>query len=364
MGRSPEWSDRSFSGPTSIAVDRNMAASDAPRVVVAILNWNNLADTIDCIESVLASEYPSLTAWLVDNGSEPDPSAEIARRYPGVRILRQPCNLGFGGGHNVALRQAIADGAAYVLLLNNDAVLCPDAITWLTAALEEHPRIGIATPRVFFYDDPSKVYWDGGFIDWKTGDTPHDSSRLVERSGVMESEWLDGCALFVRLSAVLEFGFFDERYFLYYEDAEWTVRAARSGWTNAVVVAAAARHKVSKSTGGFSGPLASFYYLRNRYLFLSTHGRRKRKGIGLVAYGVRVYADYRARRDLPKSRRAILEGYWSVIRCHWGQYVPTRYPGLLALVDSIGLCLTRIGSVVKRGLFWLHAGRSRDSLVA
>ncbi len=86
-------------------------------------------------------------------------------------------------------------GAAYVLLLNNDAVVAPTCVRCLVAAAEANPRIGMATPKVFHYHRRHEVYWDGGVIDWHTGDVRHDSSTLPIEGGFLRSEWLNGCSL-------------------------------------------------------------------------------------------------------------------------------------------------------------------------
>jgi len=149
----------------------------------------------------------------------------------------------------VGLRRAIDAGALYVLLLNNDAVVAPDCVRSLVAAVEADCRIGMATPRVFYYDRPTEIYWDGGGGDWETGDVPHDSRDLPVEAGIVRSEWLNGCSLLVRAATIRDIGLLDERYFLYFEDADWSVRAARRGRTNAVVLQARAWHKVHRSIG-------------------------------------------------------------------------------------------------------------------
>ena len=317
-------------------------------VIVVILNWNNVADTLECVESVLKSEYPRLACWVVDNGSDEDPSDRVGEHFPSARVIRLANNLGYSGGNNVGLKLAMDQEAQYVLLLNNDATVAPDTITRLVAAMEADSRIGMATPRVCFYDRPAEVYWDGGMIDWASGLTPHNSTDLSSSGGILSSEWLDGCCLFVRLAALRDVGLLDERYFLYYEDAEWTVRASRRGWFNAVVLDASARHKVSRSTGSLSGPLASFYFPRNRYLLLRTHGPLRTHSTPRLFYALTAYGDYRLRQSSRESRRAVLEAYWSLVRNRWGPRAPCRHRRLLALADYLLLGVTVIGRVTRR----------------
>ncbi len=332
-----------------------------PFVIVVILNWNNLADTLECVESVLKSDYPRLAVWVVDNGSDEDPTDRLGEQYPSARVIRLAANLGYGAGNNVGLRLAMEDQAQYVLLLNNDATVAPDTITRLVAAMEAHSRIGMATPRVFRYDRPADVYWDGGRVDWATGLTPHNATDLPRSGGIRSSEWLDGCCLFVRLAALSDVGLLDERYFLYYEDAEWTVRASRRGWFNAVVLDASARHKVSRSTGSLSGPLASFYFPRNRYLLLRTHGPLRTHSAPRLFYALTAYGDYRLRQSSRESRRAVLEAYWSLLRNRWGAHAPCRHRRLLALADYLLLAVTTAGRVTRRFVHLVAPTRVRSS---
>lgn len=322
--------------------------SNGAFVVVVILNWNNLTDTLECVDSVLRSDYRRLAVWVVDNGSDEDPTGPLGEQFPGARVIRLADNFGYSGGNNVGLKLAMEQEAQYVLLLNNDATLAPDTITRLVAAMETDSRIGMATPRVFLYDQPTEVYWDGGTIDWVTGLTPHRSTELPRSGGILSSEWLDGCCLFVRLAALEDVGLLDERYFLYYEDAEWTVRASRRGWVNAVILDASARHKVSRSTGSLSGPLASFYFPRNRYLLLRTHGPLRTHFAPRLFYALSAYGEYRLRQSSRESRRAVLEAYWSLLRNKWGAHTPCRHRRLLALADYLLLVMTTTARITRR----------------
>jgi GT2 family glycosyltransferase len=305
------------------------------KVIVCILNWNNIDDTLECLESVLQSDYSALTVWLVDNASDADPTELVARRYPSVRVLRLNENKGYGGGNNVALERALAEGAAFILLLNNDVVVAPDMVKRLVGALEANPDVGMATPRVFFYDRRDVLFWDGGTIDWSRGDSFHDSRGLPTRAGLILSEWLDGSSLFVRASVVRQIGFFDDRYFLYYEDTEWSTRARRAGWSIAVVPNASCWHKVSRSTGGTTNPRVSYYYTRNRYLCFASNGLALGRRLSLLRYSRRAFRDYQRWRHDSAHRRAVLEACCDLVRGRWGCYVPHVNQRLLATLDAL-----------------------------
>ena len=334
------------------AIDRQdelPGSAAPPPVVVIVLNWNNLSDTLQSVESVRCSDYLNLGVWVVDNDSDEDPTVEIKAKYPDVRVLRTTGNLGYAGGNNVGLRAAIDCGAAYILLLNNDAAVAPDCVRRLVAAAQANPRIGMATPRVFHYERRNEVYWDGGFVDWKSGDVRHDSSSLPVEGGIIRSEWLNGCSLLVRVSAIRDIGLLDERYFLYFEDADWSVRAGRQGWTNAVVSEARAWHKVNVSTGGFANPVMRFYFFRNRYLFSTTHSLFPGRLQWKCRYLWTMWCEYvRVHRER-ESRRVFLSVLASLLSGSTGAYSGTsNTQRFIHGLDAVLTWALKIGSVVKR----------------
>ena len=309
-----------------------------PAVVAIVVNWNNLPDTLECVGSLHGSDWSHLSVWVVDNASVEDPTAALHASYPGVRVIRNPRNEGYGGGNNSGLRLAIQEGAEYAFLLNNDVIVAPDTVRYLVEAAEADLRIAMATPTVFHYDRPTEVYWDGGVINWDTGDPRHQSATLPLQGEVRRSEWLDGCALLVRMSALRQIGLFDERYFLYFEDVDWSLRALSRGWLNAVVLRAEAWHKVARSTGGWANPAVRYYYARNRYLFLKTHCPGRMRRLWRLRYARRMLSEYFLLPSGSEGRKAIASACISLLRGRWGRYersVASR--GVVTVLDSIGM---------------------------
>jgi len=307
-----------------------------PAVVAIVLNWNNLPDTLECVGSLHRSDWSNLSVWVVDNASVEDPTAALNESYPGVRVIRNPRNEGYGGGNNSGLRLAIQEGADYALLLNNDVVVAPDTVRYLVQVAEADQRIAMATPRVFHYDRPTEVYWDGGIINWDTGDPLHHSATLPLHGDARRSEWLDGCALLVRMSALRDIGFLDERYFLYFEDADWSLRALNRGWLNAVVLRAEAWHKVSRSTGGWANPAVRYYYARNRYLFLKAHCPVPMRQQWRLRYARRMLSEYRLLPAESEGRAAIASACMSIVLGRWGPYeMSVANRGVVRVLASI-----------------------------
>ena len=332
--------------------------STKPRVGIIVLNWNNTHDTLECLASVVASDYPDINPIVVDNGSDDFPEVLIRQRFPAVQIARQRFNRGYAGGNNVGIELALRADAEFVMLLNNDAVLAPDAVGRLIDAATRHVNAGFLTPRIIVHGTDS-VYWDGGIVDWSTGDVEHGSARLHSvEPRILESAWSNGCAPLVRAKTIADIGLMDESLFLYYEDVDWSARASRSGWKHLVVLDAVCWHKVSRSTGGAHGPLGFFYYARNRYRILREHNDYYRSYRGVLRYGARLLRDYYRHRRDREIRRAIVEAAVALVRKRWG----ARHPvggRTLTVFDAILVVIAGSLSGLKAALVMLRRKSNR-----
>ncbi|MBC8076515.1 MAG: glycosyltransferase family 2 protein, partial [Chloroflexales bacterium] len=130
-----------------------------PNVAAVVVNWNGAALTIACVESLLASRYAIGRVIVVDNGSTDGSAQAIAARLPAVELLRSTHNRGFAGGCNLGIRAALAGGASYVLLANNDAFVAPDMLGELVATLEADPQGGLAGPLICYAHAPELVWY-------------------------------------------------------------------------------------------------------------------------------------------------------------------------------------------------------------
>jgi GT2 family glycosyltransferase len=243
---------------------------DAPAKVCTILvNWNGWRDTAECLESCRRLSHPMAAIIVVDNGSTDDSVRQLRRLFPEVLLITSAVNLGFAGGNNVGIHSALNMGAEYVWLLNNDTVVEPDALSALVAVMERDSTVGIAGSRITYFDTPEAVWFAGGFFS-RWGWTVHRDERDPASNhggGVRDVDFVTGCSLFARASAVREIGPLDERYFLYWEDVDWSVRATHAGWRVVYAPASVVRHKVSASMPDTDSVIRWRYEGRNRLLF-------------------------------------------------------------------------------------------------
>ncbi len=252
-----------------------MASTD-----VVILNWNGGADTIACLESLGAQTSRDVRVVIVDNGSEDDSVARIgdwaSDRNAALEVIENGDNLGFAAGCNVGIRHALAAGADYVMLLNNDTVLAPDVVGILVRFLDQHPDYAAVTGQIRYADRP--VIWNcGGDLTWfgsrkyLYGEQP---VARVPQSGWRRITFVTGCAALVRASVFREQGLLTERFFFGEEDYDFSRRLRRAHLLIASCLDAVITHRVGSSIDRAAPPVALgryYVYYLNRFIDMRDH---------------------------------------------------------------------------------------------
>jgi hypothetical protein len=242
------------------------------RVFTIVLNWNGKSDTLTCIESLQKQTHPT-TVICVDNGSGDDSAAAIRARFPAITLIETGANLGYAGGNNVGIRHALASDADFIFVLNNDITLEPNCIEVLVNECAAHPEIDAAAPKSVFSNEPHIIYFAGGHIsaDGHTHHIGYGDVNKPEYDVASPTEWITGCALFVRRETFERVGLFDERFFLLFEDSDWSLHARHAGCQLHYLPAARVRHAGSASFGGKRSPLYQYYRTRNSLLWIERH---------------------------------------------------------------------------------------------
>jgi len=285
-----------------------------PTVTVVVLNWNNLPDTIECLESLRAVTYPALRLLVVDNGSTDGSEAALRERFPGLELLQTGQNLGFAGGNNAGIRRAFADGADHVLLLNNDTTVDPGFVTALVEAARANPRAGLLSSKILFFDRPDVLWYAGASFHRRLGWGRHrgyGQRDVGQFDRIEETDRPTGCSLLATRACCERVGLLPEHYFCYAEDLEWGLRALAFGFQVLYVPESRVWHKVSRSTGGARSTTAVRYQTRNllacvdAQLPLPFPARVLRWGAILAAAGLGLFTQGLPRRE---GAAAIVQG--------------------------------------------------------
>jgi GT2 family glycosyltransferase len=255
-----------------------VADVETPRVHVVILNWNGWEDTVACVASVKQTEYPDFHIVVVDNASSDGSEERIRAAHPDITVLQSGGNLGYAGGNNVGIRHALDQGADFVWILNNDTSVAPDALAELVRPAAD-PQIGIVGSKIYFMAAPTRLWFAGGRVDWRRGIAYHlgdGEDDTGQYDAMTNSDTAQGASMLVSRATFEQIGLMDERYFLYFEEADFCCRARDAGFRVAFAPASHVWHSISKSTGARSS-LFLYYFTRNNILFVRRH--RKMRGV-------------------------------------------------------------------------------------
>lgn len=290
--------------------------SPAPFVSVVIPNWNGAVHLPTCLSSLRRQTYGSFEVIVVDNGSEDDSLALLAREYPDVRVVALARNLGFAGGVNAGIRQAQGE---IIALLNNDTETDPCWVEEMVAAFQRHPEAGMVASKILLFERRDTLHSAGDFyrqdgIPGNRGVWQQDSPEFNVEEPVFGP---CGAAAGYRREMLDDVGLFEERLFAFVEDVDLAWRGQAAGWRCIYAPRSLVYHRLS-ATGG--GVLASYYNGRNCLIVLARNypGELLRKYAGKIvaAQGRIAFEALKAWRGAAARARlrGQLAGFWSLLR--------------------------------------------------
>jgi GT2 family glycosyltransferase len=242
-------------------------------LAIVTLNWNAAADTIRCVRDIASWRRLRPTVWVVDNGSTDGSVEVIARECPNVRLICNSANLGFAGGNNQGIVQALALGDAPILLLNNDAFVGEEDVIRLLDTLQAHEQIGFIGPLLFDAEREGRLLSAGG-----KNPVLHHHSHIYELAAddpIRIVKYVPGTVIIGRAKVFRTVGLLDKDYFFSTEVADLCMRAGRQGYLSAIDARARATHALSHSSL-LRDTLYVYYIIRNRFLFIRKFYRKSR----------------------------------------------------------------------------------------
>ncbi len=216
-------------------------------VAIIVLNYNNPVATIRCLNSLkLLLEGETLfDTIVVDNGSTDNSVDQIRLNYPEINLVESKKNLGFAGGNNLGIKEALKEGYPYVLLLNNDTLIIDGSM------LDKLISTGtnLVGPVIKFQRDSATIVDYGGAIDQLKGrNTHHEYDQLEVPETIPSPDYLSGTCMLVKAEVFITTGLLDDHYFLYYEDVDFCLRAKKAGFSLSVCPETEIYHELSASS--------------------------------------------------------------------------------------------------------------------
>jgi hypothetical protein len=305
-------------------------------VAIILVNWNGWRDTIECMQTCLALDYPKVRLVVCDNASTDESVENIVAwaegrfHYPlkvgapvtgslarlphsllvldreaaeqggggdaELVIVRTGANLGFAGGNNVGLRWAIAQSCDYAWLLNNDTVVPADTLDHLVDTMRADPSVGLCGSIMIEYDQPGVMQGYAGCMDRRTyrgrhlgaglpSDDPREAMR-ADPAKASETVYPIGASILVSRPFLDDIGLMEEEYFLYYEEIDWVLRGLPR-YRVEVALNSKVYHKVGSSAGSTPQGLSSrsvgyLYRSRLKIARRFARGRVYRVVLGIV----------------------------------------------------------------------------------
>ncbi len=238
------------------------------KVYIILINYRQPELTEKCINSIKLSKNIDPFIILVDNHSNDNSVDTFNKLYSNdyfIKVLESNSNKGFAAGNNIGIKYALDNNADYIMLLNNDTEIDPDMINLLLQYANENT---VVSPKIYYFDQPDLIWFAGGKYEKGTGRFIHIGEKRIDSvkfDKIHKCDFLTGCCMMLSTKSVIKTGFFDEDYFMYMEDVDYSLRLTQNGIKMLMIPKAKMWHKVGSSSGGEKTKTSIYYGNRNRF---------------------------------------------------------------------------------------------------
>ena len=241
------------------------------KISVIILNWNNGAETLQCVRSVASWTQLNPDIWMVDNASRDRSGQEVAKQCPTPHYIFSETNRGFAGGNNLAIEEILKRECDAILLLNNDAFILEKNVICLVKALADNPQLGIIGPVIQENDGVrTRLSLGGRDISRHINTRAYARENAVKpaaKDNLLFVDYVPGTVALIKTDVCRAIGLLDEDYFFSGEMSDFCERARNNGYSCAIDTRALAVHQTGRSAS-VRDTLYLYYTLRNRFLFI------------------------------------------------------------------------------------------------
>jgi len=284
-------------------------------VSIVTVNYDQPEVTCDLIESLTKITYPNIEVIVIDNCSPNDKPQIIRERFPNVILYESQVNYGFAGGNNMGMMRARGE---YVLLLNNDTIVDKHFLEPLIIKFESNPTIGAVSSKLRFFYDPSIIQYAGytplNHITMRNFAIGYREKDKGQYDLDRETAYAHGASMMVPMKVIKEIGMMSYIFFLYYEEADWSYRIKKAGYSIWYVHNSLVYHKESMSVGKLSS-MKIYYQNRNRLVFMRRNIQGREFYLGFL-YQLFIAIPKNALKYLVKGRIGLFYAYARAIGWH------------------------------------------------
>lgn len=244
------------------------------KVFCIVLNWNGKHYLKKCLDSITGNSYKNIVIVVVDNASTDGSQEFVKKNYPQIELIVNKENLGWTGGNNKGVRYALKNKADCIFVINNDTEIEKNCIRELLKVLYSNESIGIVGPKIYLSEQngkrTKKISFAGGKFTPNRFFGVHIGINKIDKgqfSKVQRTEFITGAAILIKSEVFKKIGVFDRRFFIYYEEADFCLRAKKRGYDILFCPSAHVYHMFS-GTVELNSPFQNYFTTRNHYLFV------------------------------------------------------------------------------------------------
>lgn len=246
-----------------------MEKNDPRNISVIIPTYNSWVTLKDCIASIQKQTLRPYEVIVVDNASSDGTSDKVKKKFPNVRLITLKKNTGVTGGRNMGIKLA-NPSSDYLFFFDHDMVAEKDMLKELLKVAETNPRIGIVTPKIYYFGNKKRIWSAGTGINLWTGQVLFRGGDDVGQYEKVEEVQVAPAAILVKKELIKKIKSFDDTYFATYEDTDFCFRARKEGFKTFYASKALAYHKISWDPKDDADRVLSRAYWvgRNRIIFM------------------------------------------------------------------------------------------------
>ena len=257
-----------------------------PNLWIVIPTYNRSRDLLACLDSLASADINLEQVVIVDNHSQDDTVIIVRDKYPSTHLIPLDENLGATGAANIGFEYALEHGADYVLRQDSDTIVDEDFIKPLLAVGESDPKIGVISPKIYYFDPPDEIWYAGvdsqPLILGTKNEHRHEKDR-PENSRLREVDYIWAASMLIKSEVLRKTGGFDTDFFVYHEEIDFCQRVKELGYKLIFVPNTYVWHKVGSAA---NTTWTAFQWNRSKMLLYRKHARNFLHLAFLIGYAL------------------------------------------------------------------------------